>query len=52
LVEGDQLERAVLATHLNGERLSPDHGFPLRLVVPNRAGLFSTKWLNRVEVLS
>jgi hypothetical protein len=52
LVESDQLERAILATHLNGERLSPDHGFPLRLVVPNRAGLFSTKWLNRVEVLS
>ena len=52
MVEGDQLERAAPATHLNGERLSPDHGFPLRLVVPNRAGLFNTKWLNRVEVLS
>lgn len=52
LVEGDQLVRAVLATHLNGERLSPDHGYPLRLIVPNRAGLFDTKWLTRVEVLS
>ena len=52
LVEGDQLERALLATHLNGERLSPDHGYPLRLIVPNRAGLFDTKWLTRVEVLS
>ena len=52
LVEGDQLERAILATHLNGERLSPDHGYPLRLIVPNRAGLFDTKWLTRVEVLS
>ena len=52
LVEGDQLERALLATHLNGERLTPDHGYPLRLIVPNRAGLFDTKWLTRVEVLS
>src|SRR5829696_6478166 len=51
-VEGDQLTRAVLATHLNGERLSPDHGYPLRLIVPNRAGLFDTKWITRVEVLS
>ncbi|HZA05329.1 MAG TPA: molybdopterin-dependent oxidoreductase [Propionibacteriaceae bacterium] len=51
-VEGDQLARAVLATHLNGQRLSVDHGYPLRLVVPNRAGLFATKWLTRIEVLS
>ena len=51
-VEGDQLTRAIVATHLNGERLSVDHGYPLRLVVPNRAGLFNTKWLTRVEVLS
>jgi hypothetical protein len=51
-VEADQLTRAVLATHLNGERLSADHGFPLRLIVPNRAGLFDTKWITKVEVLS
>ncbi|HLL63519.1 MAG TPA: molybdopterin-dependent oxidoreductase [Propionibacteriaceae bacterium] len=51
-VEGSQLARAVLATHLNGERLSADHGYPLRLIVPNRAGLFNTKWITRVEVLS
>ena len=47
VVEGAQLDQALLATHLNGERLSLDHGYPLRLIVPNRAGLFDTKWLTR-----
>ena len=42
-----QLSKALLATHLNGERISLDHGYPLRLIVPNRAGLFNTKWLTR-----
>jgi Oxidoreductase molybdopterin binding domain len=51
-VEGDQLTEGLLVTHLNGERLSLDHGYPLRLIVPNRAGLFNTKWLTRIEVLS
>jgi hypothetical protein len=51
-LSGTQLAAAVLATHLNGRRLTLDHGFPLRLIGPNRAELFCTKWLSRVEVLS
>jgi DMSO/TMAO reductase YedYZ molybdopterin-dependent catalytic subunit len=51
-LSGAQLAEAVLATHLNGRRLTLDHGFPLRLIGPNRAELFCTKWLSRVEVLS
>lgn len=51
-MEGPQLSAALLATHLNGQRLDIDHGFPLRLIAPNRAGVFNTKWLSRVEVLS
>jgi hypothetical protein len=51
-VEGPQLSAALLATHLNGERLDIDHGFPLRLIAPNRAGVFNTKWLGQIEVLS
>jgi hypothetical protein len=47
---GGQLERALLATHLNGERLSLDHGYPLRLIAPDRAGVLQTKWLTRIEV--
>jgi hypothetical protein len=49
-VTGSQLEHAVLATHLNGQRLSVDHGYPVRLIAPNRAGVMQTKWLTRIEV--
>lgn len=45
------LEQAILATHVNGERLDPDQGYPLRLVGPNRAELFDTKWVGTIEVL-
>ncbi len=51
-VEGPQLSAALLATHLNGQRLDLDHGYPLRLIAPNRAGVFNTKWLHRIEVVS
>ena len=43
---------ALLATHLNGERLSLDHGYPLRLMAPNRPDLLNTKWVTQIEVLS
>lgn len=41
----------LLATHLDGERLALDHGYPCRLIAPNRAGVLQTKWVTRVEVL-
>jgi DMSO/TMAO reductase YedYZ molybdopterin-dependent catalytic subunit len=47
---GPQVAKALLATHLNGERLNLDHGYPLRLIAPNRPGVLNTKWLNRIEV--
>ncbi|UQX87770.1 molybdopterin-dependent oxidoreductase [Jatrophihabitans telluris] len=47
---GSQLESALLATHLNGERLSLDHGYPLRLIAADRSGVLQTKWLTRIEV--
>jgi DMSO/TMAO reductase YedYZ molybdopterin-dependent catalytic subunit len=47
---GPQLAKALLATHLNGERLNLDHGYPLRLISPNRPGVLNTKWLTRIEV--
>jgi hypothetical protein len=49
-VDGPQVARALLATHLNGERLDLDHGYPLRLIAPDRAGVLNTKWLRRIEV--
>lgn len=50
-VYGPQLSAALLATHLNGVRLDIDHGYPLRLIGPNRPGVFNTKWLSRIEVV-
>lgn len=42
----------LLALAVNGETLHPDHGFPLRLIGPNRPGVHQTKWVNRLEVLA
>lgn len=50
VLEGPQVSDALLATHLNGERLDIDHGYPLRLISPNRPGVLQTKWLSRLEV--
>ncbi len=50
VLQGPQVQAALLATHLNGERLDLDHGYPLRLISPNRPGVLNTKWLQRVEV--
>jgi hypothetical protein len=41
----------LLATHLDGEPLSEDHGFPLRLIGPDRPGVNQTKWVTKVVVL-
>jgi DMSO/TMAO reductase YedYZ molybdopterin-dependent catalytic subunit len=41
----------LLATHLDGEVLAIDHGFPCRLIAPNRAGVLQTKWVSKVTVL-
>jgi DMSO/TMAO reductase YedYZ molybdopterin-dependent catalytic subunit len=44
------LEDAVLAWGANGEPLLPDHGFPLRLVLPGWVGIANIKWLGSLEV--
>lgn len=50
-VEGPQVAAALLATHLNGARITIDHGYPIRLICPDRAGVLNTKWLESVEIL-
>ncbi len=40
----------LLALRLNGEALHIDHGYPVRLIGPNRPGVMQTKWVVRVEV--
>lgn len=42
--------RTLLALDLAGEPLSLDHGYPCRLIAPNRPGVLQTKWLTRLEV--
>ncbi|MEV0904486.1 molybdopterin-dependent oxidoreductase [Streptomyces hokutonensis] len=44
--------QTLLATHHNGEPLTAEHGFPLRLVVPHLYGYKSPKWLRAVEYLT
>ncbi|MER6374886.1 molybdopterin-dependent oxidoreductase [Streptomyces mirabilis] len=42
----------LLATHHNGELLTAEHGFPLRLVVPHLYGYKSPKWPRGIEYLT
>jgi DMSO/TMAO reductase YedYZ molybdopterin-dependent catalytic subunit len=42
----------LLVWEMNGQPLPPQHGFPLRLIVPGWYGMASVKWLNRIEVLA
>jgi DMSO/TMAO reductase YedYZ molybdopterin-dependent catalytic subunit len=41
----------LLAYEMNGEPLSPAHGYPLRVIVPGWYGMASVKWLSRISVL-
>jgi DMSO/TMAO reductase YedYZ molybdopterin-dependent catalytic subunit len=45
-------ENALLATHGDGEPLEPDHGYPLRLVIPGKYFWKSAKWLRGIELSS
>ncbi|WP_298435295.1 sulfite dehydrogenase [uncultured Jannaschia sp.] len=44
------LDDCMIATHMNGERLRPEQGYPVRLVVPGWEGNMWVKWLRRIEV--
>ena len=45
-------EDTLLALAMNGQELPPDHGYPVRAVVPGWVGSNSIKWLGYIEVLS
>jgi DMSO/TMAO reductase YedYZ molybdopterin-dependent catalytic subunit len=44
-------EDVFLAYTVNGQPLPPQHGFPLRLVVPGWYGMTHVKWLRSITVL-
>jgi DMSO/TMAO reductase YedYZ molybdopterin-dependent catalytic subunit len=41
----------LLAYEVNGEPLPPQHGFPLRLIVPGWYGMTHVKWLERISLI-
>lgn len=45
-------ESALFAHHKDGLPLKPDHGAPVRLVLPRRYGWKSAKWVHRLEVMT
>jgi cytochrome b561 len=46
----EEAREALLATHVDGQRLNHGHGFPVRLVAPDRRGYQWVKWVETVEV--
>ncbi len=50
LEEDEKLPGVLLATEMNGQPLLPDHGFPLRTIVPGYIGARSVKWLQKIVV--
>jgi hypothetical protein len=42
-------DRTLLALALEGEALSLDHGYPARVIAPDRPGVLQTKWVSRIE---
>ena len=52
----DRLQAAhpqtMLALDLNGKAVDPDHGAPVRLRIPTQLAYKSTKWVQRIELVS
>ena len=47
----DDFGDVILAYKMNGKVLPPDHGYPLRVVVPGYIGARMTKWLKRITII-
>ena len=50
VLRGNQVHdpRSLLALRVNGADLSPDHGYPARIIVPANPGVHNTKWVTRL----
>lgn len=49
-IETERLTDAILAYEMNGVPLPPEHGFPVRLVVPGLYGYKMPKWVQRIQL--
>ena len=44
------MDDCIVALYQNGERIRPENGYPLRLIVPGWEGVLNVKWLRRLEL--
>ncbi len=51
-IEQATRDEVMLAYGMNGQPLQPQHGYPLRLLVPGWYGMTSVKWLSTIEAIS
>lgn len=51
-VEDLEDERSMFVYAMNGEPLPQEHGFPLRIYIPNRYGMKQPKWIETIEMVS
>lgn len=51
-LEDIQDERCLLVYEMNGEPLPVEHGFPLRVYIPNRYGMKQPKWIDTIELVA
>ncbi len=45
-------ENTILAWERNGKPIEPEHGYPLRLIIPDRYAYKSVKWVVEIELMS
>jgi len=51
VLQANQIDHpdALLALQVNGADLSPDHGYPARIIVPSLPGVHNTKWVASID---
>ena len=51
-LEDASRDEVMLVYEMNGQPLQPQHGYPMRLIVPGWYGMTSVKWLTKIEAIS